>query len=89
MTAQWRDWAESAACSGLDTNIFFPVGRGAHSARQAERARIICRQCPVTQRCAEVALAQGLPGIWGGMDENERRALRRDRKAADRHAATG
>ncbi|WP_375503523.1 WhiB family transcriptional regulator [uncultured Jatrophihabitans sp.] len=89
MTPQWRDWPERAACNGLDTDIFFPVGRGAHAARLAERARVICRQCPVAQRCADVAIEQGLPGIWGGLDEQERRALRRGRSTTGQRVATG
>lgn len=42
----------------------------------AERAKAICRVCPVRVRCLEGALARGERwGIWGGLDEQERAAL--------------
>ncbi len=52
--------------------MFFP-GRG----ESAEPARQICATCPVRQPCLEFALSHGIVhGIWGGLSERDRRALR-------------
>jgi hypothetical protein len=52
--------------------VFFP-GRG----ESAEPARQICARCPVRQPCLEFALSRGiLHGIWGGLADRDRRALR-------------
>ena len=65
-------WCYRAACSGADLDLFFP-GRG----ESAEPARRICAGCPVRQPCLEFAVSQGIThGIWGGLTERNRRALR-------------
>jgi WhiB family redox-sensing transcriptional regulator len=45
---------------------------------QLEQAKAVCRRCPVTDECLSWALESGQDaGIWGGMGEDERRALKR------------
>ena len=73
-------WRERAACRGADLEVFFP-GRG----ESAEPARQICALCPVRQPCLDYALSSGIVhGIWGGLSERERRALRSRRVRAAR-----
>jgi Transcription factor WhiB len=65
-------WRELAACRGTDLNLFFP-GRG----ESAEPARQVCAACPVRQPCLDYAVSNAITdGIWGGLTERERRALR-------------
>jgi WhiB family transcriptional regulator, redox-sensing transcriptional regulator len=65
-------WRNRAACRGTDLAVFFP-GRG----ESAEPARQICARCPVRQPCLEFALSHGIVhGIWGGLTDRDRRALR-------------
>ena len=65
-------WRERAACRGADLGLFFP-GRG----ESAEPARRICARCPVREPCLDYALRHGIThGIWGGLAERDRRALR-------------
>jgi WhiB family redox-sensing transcriptional regulator len=65
-------WRYRAACRGADLGLFFP-GRG----ESAEPARRICALCPVRQPCLDYALSHGIVhGIWGGLSERNRRALR-------------
>jgi WhiB family transcriptional regulator, redox-sensing transcriptional regulator len=48
---------------------------------QIERAKAVCRACDVVAQCLEWALETNqTAGVWGGMDEDERRALRRSRE---------
>jgi WhiB family transcriptional regulator, redox-sensing transcriptional regulator len=65
-------WRYRAACRGADLSVFFP-GRG----ESAEPARQICAGCPVREPCLDYALSHGIThGIWGGLAERDRRALR-------------
>jgi len=65
-------WRALAACRGADLDLFFP-GRG----ESAEPARRVCAGCPVREPCLDYALRHGIThGIWGGLAERDRRALR-------------
>ena len=65
-------WRELAACRGADLGLFFPE-RG----EPAEPARLVCAACPVRQACLDYAITNRIiHGIWGGLTERERRALR-------------
>jgi len=75
-------WRELASCRGADLNLFFP-GRG----ESAEPARRVCAGCPVREPCLDYALRHGIThGIWGGLAERDRRALRSRRTGAARRA---
>jgi WhiB family redox-sensing transcriptional regulator len=77
--SSWRR-RYKAACRGADPDLFFP-DRG----ESAEPARQVCAQCPVRQPCLEYAISQGIAhGIWGGLTERDRRALRTNRVGASR-----
>lgn len=78
------DWQLHGACRGMDSARFFhpDAERGHARAERVRRAKEICESCPVLQQCREHALAVIEPyGIWGGLDESERRALRRGRRS--------
>jgi WhiB family redox-sensing transcriptional regulator len=65
-------WRELAACRSFDLEVFFPE-RG----ESAEPARQVCAACPVRQPCLDYAISNRIThGIWGGLTERERRALR-------------
>ncbi len=65
-------WRELAACRGTDLNLFFPE-RG----ESAGPARRVCAACPVREPCLDYAITNRIShGIWGGLTERERRALR-------------
>ena len=76
-------WRQRAACRDLDTATFFP-----ESDEQAAAAKLICATCPVRAACLEFAIVTRQDdGVWGGLDENERRRVRRRRQEAARKAA--
>jgi WhiB family redox-sensing transcriptional regulator len=65
-------WRELAACRGSDLGVFFPE-RG----KTAGPARRVCAACPVRQPCLDYAITNRIAyGVWGGLTERERRALR-------------
>lgn len=73
-------WTDQAACTGLDTNWWFPTtdhpnGGGDNHGRQA---KTVCAQCPVQLQCLVDALVRNEDGgIWGGAGEDIRRHLAR------------
>ena len=74
-------WRRRAACRHVDTELFFPIGRGSRAMTETQQAKAICARCPVRQPCLAYALATGQAyGIWGGYDEEERRVLHRQRR---------
>lgn len=67
------EWHEQANCKGTDGDEFFPDKGG--STRFAKR---ICARCEVTTECLEYALDTDQRfGVWGGLSERERNALKR------------
>jgi len=73
-----QHWQSKAACIDEDPELFFPIGNTGPALQQIEEAKIVCRSCPVVDTCLKQALENGDDhGIWGGMSEDERRALRR------------
>ncbi|WP_345622891.1 WhiB family transcriptional regulator [Streptomyces ziwulingensis] len=66
-------WQETALCAQTGADFFFP--EPGSSVRDAKR---ICGLCPIRPACLEYALSNDERfGVWGGMSEKERLALRR------------
>jgi hypothetical protein len=64
-------WSKRAICSGEDPDAFFPT-----HGDPGGRARRACANCPVRIDCLEYAVTADEWGIWGGLDQGQRRALR-------------
>lgn len=74
------DWRSRAACLEEDPELFFPIGTTGPAILQVEDAKAVCRRCEVREQCLAWALEAGQDhGVWGGMSEDERRALKRRR----------
>ena len=72
------DWRHRAACRDVDPELFFPIGNTGPALMQIEEAKQVCRSCPVVDSCLKWALESGQDaGVWGGLSEDERRALKR------------
>lgn len=72
------DWRNRALCRDEDPELFFPIGTSGPALLQAEQAKAVCARCTVQQSCLEWALESGQDaGVWGGLSEDERRALKR------------
>ena len=86
------DWVHRARCKDEDPELFFPIGTSGPAAVQIELAKAICVQCSVKGECLEWALGTNQDaGVWGGLSEDERRAVRRARRRGEisRFALTG
>src|SRR5260370_34801757 len=76
------DWTTRAACKGTDPDELFVQGAAQN------RAKLICRGCPVrTERLADALDNRIEFGVWGGMTERDPRALPRRRPAGTSCAA--
>ncbi len=78
-------WRVDAQCRQKNAVYFFAPS---HFERKEEKharegaARALCRACPVQQQCLDYSLTVQEPhGIWGGLNELERRRLLRKRAA--------
>jgi WhiB family redox-sensing transcriptional regulator len=73
-TAGTAEWAAQGACRNSDPDALFVQGAAQN------RAKMICRGCPVRVACLADSLDNQVEfGVWGGMTERERRALLRRR----------
>jgi WhiB family redox-sensing transcriptional regulator len=77
-------WQQAAACRGENAAMFYPppfFERKDVRLTRESLAKSICANCPVEDACLAYALRTAEPhGIWGGLNETERRELR-DRSA--------
>ena len=69
-------WMSTGNCRLHPPATFFPSdGVG------VDKARKICRDCPVMGRCLEYALEERIDhGVWGGCSERERRRILKTRR---------
>lgn len=72
-------WLAQAACRGPQSVAFYPPAsfeRKEVRLSRERRAKSICAECPVATDCLDHALRTREPhGIWGGLNEAERRDL--------------
>jgi WhiB family redox-sensing transcriptional regulator len=74
------DWMDAAACRDLPTDLFFPADTDDAG---TERAKTVCRSCPVRRPCVAYALADPtLEGVWGASTERQRINRRRQLRQA-------
>jgi WhiB family redox-sensing transcriptional regulator len=78
-TARAVDWRDESLCRRTpDRDSFFPLGTTSPARAATARAKTYCGFCPVRQTCAQWALTENMEfGVWGGLDEDERRSIRR------------
>jgi len=74
------DWRTRRACDERNAEIWFPAGEesgdGTAYLAAVDRAKAICRSCPVLSPCADWALRVGLEwGVVGGLSRHDRTAL--------------
>jgi WhiB family redox-sensing transcriptional regulator len=81
-------WRDHALCRDTDPELFFPIGTTGLALVAIDRAKQVCAECEVRVECLDFALETNQDsGIWGGLSEEERRAIRRERAARARRTA--
>lgn len=75
------EWTSAAACRGSEGSLFYSADSAERKEDRLERehlAKRICGGCAVREECLHAALERHETyGIWGGLNEFERRALTR------------
>lgn len=80
----WSQWAE---CVKPDAPPMFPHEM---DRKGQQAAKSTCDECPVRAECLDVALTSGERfGIWGGLDPDERLALRKRQQRRKQTSRTG
>lgn len=81
----FESWQHRGACRGPHSTVFFPPPQFERKHERTERelrAKEICAGCSVVSDCLEYALEIREPhGIWGGLNETERRVVLDSRSA--------
>ena len=80
------EWIEQALCRQVDPDLFVGDGNSAEIKYKAQKAKAICKHCPVIDDCRAYAITlakQGqIHGIWAGMtDRDIHRLVARERAA--------
>jgi WhiB family transcriptional regulator, redox-sensing transcriptional regulator len=79
LASQDYRWRDRAACRNSHPELFFPIGSTGDALAEIDAAKAVCRSCPVRRECLAFSIETNQEsGVWGGMSEDERRALRRD-----------
>ena len=85
LASRMPDWQAQALCRRRDAEHFYApphLERREEKLQREQAARALCAQCPVQRTCLEYSLVVQEPhGIWGGLNELERRRLLRQRAA--------
>jgi WhiB family redox-sensing transcriptional regulator len=80
-------WRHRAACLDQSPEWFFPIGDAHTALLHIEKAKAVCRRCETADTCLTWAMESGQDaGVWGGLSEDERHALKR-RNARARRAS--
>ena len=82
--ADISEWQDRAACLAHPATLFFGVDESESSIDKRSRekeAKSVCAACGVRRECLHHALQAREPyGIWGGLNEVERKAKVRNAK---------
>ena len=67
------DWRDEGLCAQTDPEAFYP-----DKGQSPKQAKKVCASCPVQALCLAYALTHDERfGVWGGLSERERRALKK------------
>lgn len=67
------DWRDEGLCAQTDPDAFYP-----DKGQSPKQAKKVCAGCPVQALCLAYALTHDERyGIWGGLSERERRAMKK------------
>lgn len=67
---------DEAGCTTVPVEVFYGTDEMPLNQEEKQQAKSICNKCPVKLDCLNHSLkTKEYWGIWGGLDERERRVL--------------
>lgn len=74
---------DEAGCTTVPVEVFYGTDEMPLNQEEKQQAKSICNKCPVKLDCLNHSLkTKEYWGIWGGLDERERRVLLKGTRAA-------
>ena len=71
---------EAPSCATVGGDFWFPDTQAdVNAVNDTAMAKSICNRCPHRRECAEWGIANESHGIWGGLNNRARQAIRRQR----------
>lgn len=71
----YPDWQRQGSCWRIGYDLFFPDSKD-DARGKIPKAKKICAECPVKQRCLLYALqTESHHGVWGGTTRSERKKI--------------
>ena len=67
-------WRMNASCKVMDSYNFFPERINKFNKEKILLIKKMCEKCPVQVDCFYEAIRGDYDGIWGGIEEKQRRA---------------
>jgi len=86
-----QNWRDDANCIGVDTDVFFFEGRmlPREIKIKMDAAKVYCDNCIVQQECLKYAIDNNVVvGIFGGMTQLQRRAVKGMPKKGSKYDVT-
>jgi WhiB family redox-sensing transcriptional regulator len=68
---------KNAACVAAKADLFVAAATSSPDRRSVEAAKAVCGTCRARAACLAWAMSTEEAGVWGGLDQLERRRLRR------------
>jgi WhiB family redox-sensing transcriptional regulator len=74
-------WRAYALCAQTDPALFYP-----EEGQSTAPARAVCMGCEVRRECLAYALEREPLGVWGGLSQGQRKAMKRRRRTTENGA---
>ncbi|MHB8187426.1 MAG: WhiB family transcriptional regulator [Dermatophilaceae bacterium] len=82
-------WRGGATCLGEDPELLIPIGNSYPAILQSEVTKVVCRRCEVVDYSLSRAMeSRHVTWVWGGLSDDERRALKRRNSRAHGDSST-
>jgi len=83
-----HSWRSSAACTGMETDKFFPVSITSKNKDSVKQIFSLCKKCPVSHHCLYEAIVNEYDGIWGMTTFRQRKSFLRHIFVKKHHQVT-
>ena len=80
MSVHYPKYDGTQPCAQFDLEFYYAEPRNRDDKEEIKTLKSMCYTCSFQTQCLEWALHNEKFGIWGGLDEDQRKVVRRERK---------